>query len=152
MEANRQSLVSRIACVGLVALWLVPIIEYFGGMEPARKPAILMLFAALRRDHPPWLMLVWLIPPLLGVLRLGGVAWGQHARFAAVGVFLGISELFLAWGPQNPSLAKAQVYFGIEGVVPAVHWGLHAALAGGISAAWFFDELWAQREFKPLDR
>jgi len=152
-EANQQSLVSRGACAALAVSIVVPLIEYTAGEEPSRKTFVAIFLASMKRDHPPWLMAVWFVPPIVALARLAGASFKWHVAFAATSVFLGICEVFFSWLGQGGStlLSKLQVYFGIEGIVPAAHFGLHGALIGGVSAVWFFDELWARRTFRALD-
>lgn len=152
MEANRQSLVSRASCVALMLSCLVPMVEYFGGLEPTRKSFGQLFVKSMNGEHPPYLMAAWLLPPVLGLLRLSGIAWGANVFFAAASVFVGIAEFFLAVvGPGHPTLAHLQVHFGLEGIVPASHFGLHSTIVAGLSAVWMFDELWAMRTFKAFD-
>lgn len=153
MEANRQSLISRGACILVAAMAVVPCIQYDGGMEPTRKAFVQLLIKSLNGEHPPYLMVVWLVPSILAVLRLAGMFYNAHVFLAAGAILFAIIEFFLSWvGPGGGvTFAHLQVYFGLEGVAPALHYGLHAAGCGGFAAVWFFDELRAQQIFKPMD-
>lgn len=155
MEANRQSLISRGACVALVLSCLVPVVEYLGALEPTRKSLLQMFMKMAGGEHPQWLMAAWFVPPACGALRLAGFAWKAHVYLAATAVALAIAEFFLAVvGPDHPSFNHMQVYFGLEGVVPderAGHWGFHATIVGGVAAVWLFDELRAMRVYKAFD-
>lgn len=149
---NRQSLVSRGACLLVVALSFVPMMEYFGGIEPERRSAVQVLLIALRREPPRYLLVLVFVPALLAVLRLGQVAWRAHVGFAATGIFFAIAQFVLAALPGgNVTMAHVAVYVGLDGVVKPAQWGLYAALTGGLCAAWMFDELWARRTFKAFD-
>lgn len=150
--ANRQSLVARGACLFLIVLCFVPMMEYFGNIEPERRSAAQVFLLAMRREPPRYLMLLVFVPALLGLLRLAQIAWKAHVAFAASGIVVGIAQFLLAALPDgNPTMAHAAVYVGLDGVVKPGQWGLHAALTAGLCAVWMFDELWARRTFKAFD-
>lgn len=149
---NRQSLISRGACLLVVVLCFVPMLEYLGAIEPERRSAVQILLMALRREPPRYLMVLVFVPALLALLRLGQVAWKAHVALAATGVFFAMVEFLLAALPAgNPTMAHAAVYVGLDGVVAPAQWGPFAALTAGFCAAWMFDELWARRTFKAFD-
>jgi hypothetical protein len=152
MEANRQSLLSRGACLLLAAGPFVPIIEYTGGFEPVRKSLVWCVLSTMQHEPVRWLILLWLVPGVLGFVRLSNVAFKAHVIFAAISATIAISWVLLtATDTSNLTLAQLQVYTGLEGVVPNRHYGFLAALVGGLSAIWMFDELWARREMKSID-
>lgn len=152
MEANRQSLISRGACLLIAASPFVPIIEYTGGFEPVRKSQVWCTLLTFEHEPVRWLMALWLVPAIVAFVRLANVAYKAHVIFAAISAAIAISWVLLtATDTSNLTLAQLQVYTGLEGVVPNRHYGFLAALVGGLSAIWMFDELWARREFKSID-
>lgn len=152
MEANRQSLISRGACLLMTASPFVPIIEYTGGFEPVRKSLVWCVLSTMQHEPVRWLILVWLVPATLAFVRLSNVAYKAHVIFGAISAAIAIGWVLLtATDTSNLTLAQLQVYTGLEGVVPNRHYGFLAALTGGMSAIWMFDELWARREFKSIN-
>ena len=152
MEANRQSLISRGACLLLAAGPFVPIIEYLGDIEPTRRSLTYLTILTFRHAPVRWLMLLWFVPALLAVIRLSGIAYKAHVVLGALSAAIAILWVLLAASdPTNLTIAQLQVYTGVQGVCPAHHYGFLAALVGGLSAIWMFDELWARREFKSAD-
>ena len=136
----------------LAASPFVPIIEYLGGIEPTRRSLAYLTILTFRQEPVRWLMLIWMLPAALGVVRLSGALFKAHVVFAALSAATAISEVLLAASDaSNLTLAQLQVYMGIEGVCRSNHYGFHGALVGGLSAIWMFDELWARREFKSAD-
>lgn len=130
----------------------LPMMEYFGNIEPERRSAAQVFLLAMRRDPPRFLMLLVFVPAILALLRLANVAWKANVAFAALGILVAIGQFLLAALPDgNPTMAHAAVYVGLDGVVKPAQWGLHAALSAGFCAVWFFDELWARRTFKAFD-
>lgn len=130
----------------------VPIIEYLGGLEPTRRSLSYLIILSFRQEPARWAMLLWTLPAALALLRLSNVAFKAHVILAALSAATAITELLIAASDaSNLTIAKLQVYTGIEGVCPPHHYGLHAALVGGLSAIWMLDELWARREFKSAD-
>jgi hypothetical protein len=150
--ANRQSLISRGVCLLLIVLNFLPMMEYFGNIEPERRSAAQVFLIAMRREPPRFLLLLVFVPALLGLLRLAQVAWKAHIAFAAIGVVFGIVQFLLAALPNgSPDMAHVAVYIGLDGVVKPGQWGPHGAIVAGLCAVWMFDELWARRTFKALD-
>jgi hypothetical protein len=152
VEGNRQSLISRPACALLAAAPFVPIIEYLGGLEPTRRSLAYLTILTFRQEPIRWLMLLWMLPAVLAVLRLSNALYKAHVALAAVSAATAITEVLIAAsGTDNLTIAQLQVYTGLQGVCPSHHYGLHGALVGGLSAIWMLDELWAKREFKSAD-
>lgn len=130
----------------------IPMIEYLGGMEPTHKSLATLILLSFKHDPPRYGMLVWTIPMVIGLTRLANMAFKAHVVLAAIAGAIGVTEfLFAAHDTTSVTVARLQVYTGLEGVAPPHHYGIHAALVAGTSLIWMFDELYARRELKSAD-
>jgi hypothetical protein len=152
-EANQGSLVSRGAAVALVAVSFVPTIEYWGGIEREYRSFARLFVMTIQRDPPRWLMILFFVPAVLGVLRLAGGMARSHVPMAAAATFVALVEGFFSFVQLagSTALVHASVYLGLDGVVHPDGYRIHAVLTALCGAVWLIDELKGRAVFRPLD-